>query len=85
MGKNLASKFSPEVDERFEQASFAKEIVNEKSSEWNGVETVKVYSMPVAPLHQYDENSVSDVYGAPTIMERNVQEMTVSQKPTFNI
>lgn len=85
MGKNLASKFSPEVDERFEQASYAKEIVNEKSSEWNGVETVKVYSMPVAPLHQYDENSVSDVYGAPTIMERNVQEMTVSQKPTFNL
>lgn len=85
MGKNLASKFSPEVDERFEQASFAKEIVNEKSAEWSGVETVKVYSMPVAPLSTYDENSTGDVYGPSTILERNVQEMTVTQKPTFNI
>lgn len=84
MGKNLASKYSKAVDERFEARSFAKEIVSDKSSEWDGVETVKVYSMPVAPLHTYDENSPTDVYGPSTILERNVQTMTVTQKPTFN-
>ena len=83
MGKNLASKFSKKVDEKFEARSFAKEIVSDKSSEWDGVETVKVYSMPVAPLHTYDENSTTDVYGPATIIERNVQTMTVTQKPTF--
>lgn len=84
MGKNLASKFSKSVDERFEQRSFAKEIVSDKASEWDGVETVKVYSMPVAPLRTYNENSDTDVYGPATILERNVQTMTVRQKPTFN-
>lgn len=85
MGKNLASRFAKEVDERFEQVSLAKEIVSEKSSEWSGVETVKVYSMPVAPLSTYDENSSGDVYGPATILERNVQEMKITQKPTFNL
>ena len=85
MGKNLASRFAKEVDERFEQVSLAKEIVSEKSSEWSGVETVKVYSMPVAPLSTYNENSSGDVYGPATILERNVQEMKITQKPTFNL
>lgn len=57
MGKNLAERFSKNVDERFELQSRAKEIVSEKNSEWDGVETVNVYSMPVAPLNTYNENS----------------------------
>lgn len=85
MGKNLAERYAPEVDERFELESRAVEIVSKENSKWDGVETVKVYSMPVAPLYSYDENSTSDVYGPATILERNVQKMTVTQKPTFNL
>lgn len=84
MGRNLAEKYSPEVDERFELQSRAKEIVNEKSAEWDGVESVNIYSMPVAPLGQYNENSDTS-YGTATVLERTKQKMTVSQKPTFNM
>lgn len=84
MGKNLAERFSKVVDERFELQSRAKEIVSENSSEWDGVETVNVYSMPVAPLNFYDENSAYS-YGPATILERTKQKMTVTQKPTFNL
>lgn len=84
MGKNLAERFSKNVDERFELQSRAKEIVSEKNSEWDGVETVNVYSMPVAPLNTYNENSDTS-YGPATILERTKQRMTVTQKPTFNM
>lgn len=84
MGKNLAERYSPEVDESFSVESRAVEIVNEDSAKWDGVETVNVYSMPVAPLHEYDENSLTNVYGTPMILERNLQKMTVKQKPTFS-
>lgn len=84
MGRNLAEKYSAEVDERFELQSRAKEIVNEKSAEWDGVESVNIYSMPVAPLGQYNENSDTS-YGTATVLERTKQKMTVSQKPTFNM
>ena len=84
MGKNLAERYSTEVDESFSVESRAVEIVNEDSAKWDGVETVNVYSMPVAPLHEYDENSLTNVYGTPMILERNLQKMTVKQKPTFS-
>lgn len=84
MGKNLAERYASEVDERFELQSRAKEIVNEKSAEWDGVESVYVYSMPVAPLGTYNENSDTS-YGTATVLERTKQKMTVTQKPTFNI
>lgn len=84
MGKNLAEKYSKNVDERFKADSFAKEVVNESASEWAGVETVHVTSMPVTPTGTYDENNVSNVYGTPYILERAKQTMTVTQKPTIN-
>lgn len=84
MGKNLAERYSSAVDERFELESRAKEIVSEKNAEWDGVETVYVYSMPVAPLGVYNENSETS-YGSATVLERTKQKMTVTQKPTFNI
>lgn len=83
MGRNLAEKYSPKVDERFEEVSRAKEIVNERSAEWDGVESVNVYSMPVAPLGTYDPASQTS-YGTATILERTKQKLTVTQKPTFN-
>ena len=85
MGKNLAERYSPKVDERFELESQAVEIVSQNSSEFDGVDTVNVYSMPVAPLNEYDENSTTNVYGASTILERNVQKMTIKRKPTFSL
>ena len=42
MGKNLAERYSPKVDERFEKESQAVEIVSQNSSEFDGVDTVNV-------------------------------------------
>lgn len=83
MGKNLAVKFAPEVDERFKEKSFAEEIISIDNAKWAGVETVNIYSMPVVPLGDYNENSLNGAYGTPTILERSVQSMKINQKRTF--
>ena len=83
MGKNLAEKFSKVVDERFEQGSKAKAIVS-NAYEWTGVETLNVYSFPVAPATDYNPEA-EDVYGPAVVLERNVQKMTVGQKKVFNL
>lgn len=83
MGKNLAEKFSPEVDERFAASSFAEEIISIDNAKWAGVESVNVYSMPVVPMYDYDENSLNEAYGPTTIIERSVQRMKITRKRTF--
>lgn len=85
MAKNLASKFAPQVDEMFKLGSKA-EGVTGNSYDFTGVKTVKVYSFPVVPLGQYNENTVTAAYGGtPTIMERNVQEMTIEHSAAFTV
>lgn len=84
MGKNLAVKFSPMVDERFSEESKATEIISLDNAKWAGVETVNVYSMPVVPMNDYDENNATDVYGPVTTLERSVQSMKINRKRTFN-
>ena len=84
MGKNLATTFSSKVDERFKQSSLAEEIISIDNAKWAGVETVNVYSMPVVPLVDYDENSLKAAYGNSTIIERSVQSMKIQRKRAFS-
>lgn len=83
MGKNLAVRFAPEIDERFTQKSLAEEIISIDNAKWAGVETVNVYSMPIVPLGDYNENSLTNAYGTATVLERSVQSMKISRKRTF--
>ena len=48
-GKNLAQKYSKTIDERFERESQAVLALN-SHYDFNGVDTVKVYSIPVVPM-----------------------------------
>ena len=51
-GKNLAQKYSKTIDERFERESQAVLALN-SHYDFNGVDTVKVYSIPVVPMTDY--------------------------------
>lgn len=50
--------------------------------EFTGVETVKVYSIPVVPLKDYSRSG-SNRYGTPDDLQRNVQTMTVKKDRAF--
>lgn len=80
-GKNLATKYSNKVDERFTKQSQAMMALN-NDYEFTGVETVKVYSIPVVPLKDYSRSG-SNRYGTPDDLQRNVQTMTVKKDRAF--
>lgn len=80
-GKNLASKYSKQVDERFHRESQAMMALN-NNYEFTGVETVKVYSIPVVAMTDY-KRSGANRYGTPNDLTRNVQTMTVTRDRAF--
>lgn len=81
-GKNLASKYSKTVDERFARESQAMMALN-NDYEFTGVETVKVYSIPVVPMVDY-KRAGANRYGTPNDLTRNVQTMTVNRDRAFS-
>lgn len=72
---NLAAKFSAKVDEAF-QRSALKSLVTNNDYDWNGVDTVKVYSIPVVELSDYARSSANR-YGTPDELGNNVQTMQI--------
>ena len=80
-GKNLASKYSTKVDERFTKVSQASLALN-NDYEFNGVDTVKVFSIPVVPMQDYKRTGANR-YGTPDDLQRNVQTMKVTRDRSF--
>lgn len=81
-GKNLASKYSKTVDERFARESQAMMALN-NDYEFTGAETVKVYSIPVVPMVDYKRTGANR-YGTPNDLTRNVQTLTVKRDRAFS-
>lgn len=80
-GKNLASKYAKKVDERFVRQSQAMMALN-NDYEFTGVDTVKVYSLPVVPMRDYSRTGVNR-YGTPDDLQRNVQTLKVTRDRSF--
>lgn len=80
-GKNLASKYSKQIDERFTRESQAMMALNNEY-EFTGVKTVNVYSIPVVPLTDYQRTGTQR-YGTPDDLQRNVQTLTIRKDRAF--
>lgn len=80
-GINLATKYAPNVDERFYRESQAMIALNNEYK-FTGDKTVKVYSIPIVPMGDYTRSG-STRYGTPTDLSRNVQTLTVSKDRAF--
>ena len=78
---NLASASSKKVDERFYKESQAMMALN-NDYEFTGVQTVKVYSIPVAVMTDYNKSGLSR-YGTPSDLTRNVQTLTLTKDRAF--
>ena len=73
----LASKFSNKVDEAFQRAAIANLVTN-NDYDWNGVETVKVYSIPAVDMVDYNRSGFTR-YGDAKDLEAEVQTMKVEK------
>lgn len=79
--QNYASKFAEKVDERFHKESQSSLVVS-NAYKFVGVQTVKVYSVPVVPMVDYKRSGVNR-YGTPEDLGNSVQEMTVTKDRSF--
>ena len=80
-GKNLASKYSNKVDERFTKVSQAAMALN-NDYEFTGVDTVNVFSIPTTPMRDYQRTGVNR-YGTPDDLQRNVQSLKINRDRAF--
>ena len=80
-GINLATKYSPIVDERWTLESQAQMALNNKY-DFTGEKTVKVYSIPISVMNDYVRSGMSR-YGTPDDLTRNVQTMTIRKDRSF--
>lgn len=81
MGVNYAEKYASQVDERFTTESLSEGAIN-NDYDFVGVETVKVYSVPVVAMNDYNTTGTNR-YGTPSELENSVQEMTLTQDRSF--
>lgn len=84
MAMNLAERFDQKVDERFTAASYAQGVTGNNYS-FDGVKTVNVYDMPIAPLNDYDRTRTiaNNRYGNLTDLQAAVQKMSIEQDKSF--
>jgi len=81
MAINYASKYAQKIDEKFARESMTSPAIN-NDYDFVGVKTVNVYSIPTAPMNDYNVTGTSR-YGTPQELENTVQEMTMSQDRSF--
>lgn len=90
MAINLASKFSPVVDERFEVESKTSLVIN-KDYDFVGVKTLKIYSVGTAEMNDYGRNTsigngegnVYSRYGLIHDLSTDVQEVQMEKDRSF--
>lgn len=81
MTQNLAQKYSAKVDERFKLGSLTAGLTN-NDYEWEGVNSINVYSIATAPLNNYSLSGTSR-YGTPSELDDTVQNLAISQDKSF--
>lgn len=81
MAINLTSKYSNRVSERFKKASLTSGVSNHDFN-FEGVKTVKVFSVDTVALSDYNRSGTSR-YGTPAELGDTVQELTMTQDKAF--
>ncbi len=81
MAINLTSKYSDKVAERFRRASLTGGVSN-KDYSFEGVKTVKVFSVETVALADYNRSGTSR-YGTPSELGDTVQELVMEQDKAF--
>ena len=78
---NYAEKYSDQIDERFTLGSVTEKAVNQ-NYEFDGVNTVYVYSADTAEVNDYEKSGINR-YGTPHELGNRVQELKLTQDKAF--
>lgn len=81
MAQNLAAKYSGKVAERFSLKSLT-DIAFSKDYDWNGVNSVNVYSVGTATMGNYTRSG-DNRYGTITEVDTTLQTLTLARDRAF--
>lgn len=81
MATNLATKYSAKVDERFKKKSVTEAWVHQ-DWDWEGVQTIKVYSIPTVAMGNYSRSGTSR-YGTPADLGDTLATYTLTRDRSF--
>ena len=81
MGQNVAQKYEKKVDERFKLKELTGYGLNTDYN-WEGVDTIKIYSIPTVELNDYQKSGTSR-YGVPSELEDTLQTLQVTNDKAF--
>ena len=82
MAINYAEKYSNIIDERFKQGALTDSILNTQY-EFDGVNTVNIYSVDTVPLNDYNINAAANRYGTPAELGNDIQTLRLTQDKSF--
>lgn len=85
MAIELATKYSPYVDELFTSES-KKSLLTNSDFDWTGAHTIKVYKVSTATMQDYDRNGAkkqASRYGELKDLNATTEEMTLKKDRSF--
>lgn len=81
MAVNLAAKYSSKVDERFKLKSLTESAVHQ-DYEWEGVNSIKVYSIPTVAMGTYSRTGLAR-YGTAAELDDTLATYTLTRDRAF--
>lgn len=81
MAVNLATKYSSKVDERFKLKSLTESAVHQ-DWDWDGVNSIKVYSIPTVAMNNYVRTGTTR-YGTAAELDNTIATYTLSRDRSF--
>lgn len=81
MAQNLATKFSKKVSERLHSESIVGKVTN-KNFSWEGVDTIKVYSVDTMTMNDYQRGG-DNRYGSPDEIGTTIQTWQLAEDRSF--
>ena len=79
---NYAEKYSDLIDEKFSTASYTDGAMNPEY-DFDGVNTVKIYSTDTVSLNDYNLSAPANRYGQPSELGNAIQELKLTQDKSF--
>jgi hypothetical protein len=82
MSVNLATKYSPLIEERFKKQSITDAYAGKKY-DFDGVQSIKIYTIDKVTLNNYSRTASGGRFGTVTELGDTIQTLTMSQDKAF--
>lgn len=79
---NLASKYETKLDERYRVGSYTDKWCGTNFN-WEGVNSIKVWTILAGDLNDYDPNATANRFGTPSEVDDELNTYTLTKKRSF--